>query len=139
MTDQQYAKAKRLYNYKNIIQLIKKDERELEVWKTKLIGIGAQNIDGLPKATKKDDRKIDIIEKKKEIIERLAREREKLLEEELRIREAIQKVEDPRLQLILRIKYMEGRSNRETADLMHCAERTMCYWSLEALDAIEID
>lgn len=113
MNTEQYWTSVKLKSYLTILERIDYLEMEREELKQKMIGLNAQNLDGMPKAPgfSRSDRIERIMDRINEIDGQIADELEALQYERKKLIEAVESVDDPTLRRLLQLRYLERDEN----------------------------
>ena len=83
---------------------------------------GGINYDGMPHGSGNNSDLSDYAVKYSELLEKLKAKREQLITDLAEISAAIEAVEDPRSNILLRYRYIQLKKWREIADIMHYTE-----------------
>lgn len=113
MKSEQYQTSIKLKGYLTIMERIDYLEMERSEFRQKMIGLKAQNLDGMPKAPgfSRSDRIERIMDRINEIDGQIADELEALQYERKKLIEAVESVDDPTLRRLLQLRYLERDEN----------------------------
>lgn len=138
MTDKDKKVMEWLSEYSGIDERIERLENEVERLRTKLEGVGAQVIDGMPKATgnSKDHEKL-ILELQK-LDNELTTETLNLRKKRLDILEAVNGIREPRLQVLIEYRYIDLMRWEKICNELNCSWDTVHRWHREALKKIKV-
>lgn len=118
---------------------LKQECRQLQQYLDRIMNdmasVSSPRLTGMPHAN--DPRGLDeIVVRYEEIVSRYEKRLKLYQKETLAIEKAIEGLEDPRLRLLLRYKYMDGYKWETIADLMHYEVRWLYVLHGQALQAI---
>lgn len=111
MTDEQYKARhrvkKRLSAYLDAKSERKQIEERLEVLNARMVSVGSQRLDGMPRGGSGGDNKPDLIDAKDRLVARYMRLCDELMQTQLVIEEEIEWLE-PMERMVMRYRYIEG-------------------------------
>lgn len=138
MTEKERKTIEWLHEYAGIDERIERLENEVESLRTRLEGVSAQVIDGMPKAhgRKKGSEKL-ILELEKLDTE-LTTEILNLRKKRLDILEAVNSIEEPRLQVLIEYRYLDFERWEDICSKMHYSWKQVHRLHLKAINQIQI-
>lgn len=139
MTDEQYEARrrikKRLSAYLDATREKKQVEEKLEVLNARLVSVGSQRLDGMPRGGSGGDNKPDLIDAKDRLVERYMALGAELMSTQLAIEEAIEWL-DPRERMLMRYRYIDGMTWEQVCVAMDYAWRPTHRIHAGALDKL---
>lgn len=139
MTDAQHESRhrvkKRLSAYLDAKRECKQIGERLEALNARMVSVGAQALDGMPKGGSKGDNKPDLIDAKDRLVERYMALGAELMQTQLEIEEAIEWLE-PLERMLIRHRYIEGLTWEEVCVAMGYAWRQTHRIHARALDKL---
>ena len=138
MTEKERKTIEWLHEYAGIDERIERLENEVERLRTRLEGVSAQVIDGMPKAhgRKKGSEKL-ILELEKLDTE-LTTEILNLRKKRLDILEAVNSIQEPRLQVLIEYRYLDFERWEDICSKMHYSWKQVHRLHLKAINQIRI-
>ena len=138
MTETERKKIKWLEEYGGIQKRIDRLEMEIEEWRTRLEGLSAQIIDGMPKNHGKRKSWVKEITEIERLDDELTKELLKLRNKRLAIIDAINTLQDPVLQVLVEYRYIDNMRWEEICTKMYYSWRQVHYMHVKALRQIKI-
>lgn len=139
MTEAQHEKRhrikKRLSAYLDAKRECKQIGERLEALNARMVSVGAQALDGMPKGGSKGDNKPDLIDAKDRLVARYMSLGAELMQTQLEIEEAIEWLE-PLERMLIRHRYIEGLTWEEVCVAMGYAWRQTHRIHARALDKL---
>lgn len=139
MTDEQYATRqrvkKRLSAYLDAKRERKQVEERLEVLNARLVSVGSQRLDGMPRGGSGGDNKPDLLDAKDRLVARYMGLCDELMKTQLAIEEAIEWLE-PVERLVMRHRYLEGLTWEQVCVAMDYSWRQTHNIHARALDRL---
>lgn len=109
----------RLLGYRDMVKEIEANSERLERLKTKMYGVGAQNITDMPRApSHEDDRIADLVQDKTELEEEIRSTIEKKQAEKRALERIIKHLRRSEERSVIRIRYFDCASWNEVVDVM---------------------
>lgn len=139
MTETERKKIKWLEEYGGIQKRIDRLEMEIEEWRTRLEGLGAQIIDGMPKTHGKRKSWVKEITEIERLDDELTKELLKLRNKRLAIIDAINTLQDPVLQVLVEYRYIDNMRWEEICTKMHYSWRHVHRLHMIAIRKIRIN
>lgn len=103
---------KELSNLFYINKEIKRLESELE----EITEIGSSVIDGMPHGTKSGDKVQQLVLKRQTLVEKIVKKQIEYIDEKIRMENFISNIEDSKIRLIVRLRFIEFKSWYDIAD-----------------------
>lgn len=139
MTETERKKIKWLEEYGSIQKRIDRLEMEIEEWRTRLEGLGAQIIDGMPKTHGKRKSWVKEITEIERLDDELTKELLKLRNKRLAIIDAINTLQDPVLQVLVEYRYIDNMRWEEICTKMHYSWRHVHRLHMIAIRKLKIE
>lgn len=126
----QEEKVHKLREYTNIVGRINWLVEEKLTLRQKLEGLGAQNLDGMPKQSGyvRNDKTEEILDKLTEIDKSISDELSDLKSAREKITNAINQIEDPILKRVLQLRYLEYDKNGKRLSWEEISEKMGYSW-----------
>lgn len=138
MTERERKTIEWLHEYAGIDERIDRLENEVERLRTRLEGIGAQVIDGMPKAHDRKKGPEKLILELEKLDTELTTEILNLRKKRLDILEAVNSIQEPRLQVLIEYRYIDFKHWEEICHDLHCSWDTVHRWHREAIRKIKV-
>lgn len=139
MTDEQYEARrrvkKRLSAYLDAAKERKQVEERLEVLNARLVSVGSQRLDGMPRGGSGGDNKPDLLDAKDRLVARYMGLCDQLVRTQLAIEEAIEGLE-PIERMVIRYRYLEGLTWEQVCVAVDYAWRNTHRIHARALDKL---
>ena len=103
---------KELSNLFYINKELKRLESELE----EISVIGATVLDGMPHGTKSGDKVQSLVLKRQSLVEKIVRKQTEYIDEKIRMEHFISNIDNPKIRLIVRLRFVEFKSWYDIAD-----------------------
>lgn len=103
---------KELSNLFYINKELKRLESELE----EISVIGATVLDGMPHGTKSGDKVQSLVLKRQTLVEKIVRKQTEYIDEKIRMENFISNIDNPKIRLIVRLRFVEFKSWYDIAD-----------------------
>ena len=103
---------KELSNLFYINKELKRLESELE----EISVIGATVLDGMPHGTKSGDKVQNLVLKRQSLVEKIVRKQTEYIDEKIRMENFISNIDNPKIRLIVRLRFVEFKSWYDIAD-----------------------
>lgn len=139
MTESERRKVKWLSEYTWIQLQIDAMEKDIEKWRTRLEGLGAQLIDGMPRGHSNNADQEEIIMKIEELDHKMTQKLMDLINKKDRIFDAINTVDDPVAQILLGYRYLDGWSWEKICVEMHYSWKHIHRLHLKAIRQVKIE
>ena len=137
MTQEERRKIERLNRYQRISEQVEHLKDKVEELETQLEGVGAQCLDGMPKGGSGTDKE-RLINEIDDLKTHIIKQTIKSIKEQFYIYEAIDKLNDIVLALIIQYRYIDGMEFKDIAMKMCYSERQVYRFHILALNELDI-